>query len=111
MKEGLGSDHLSVGWQLPSGTLELPMSAENMSPYLTTSVAVKGLPDINLTISMLTDLLPIGSLSLMNLQGQEIMSRTVNESATLDLSGLSPGIYLLVLEKGETRQVQKIFRQ
>ncbi|MEL6191510.1 MAG: T9SS type A sorting domain-containing protein, partial [Bacteroidota bacterium] len=131
MKEGLGSDHLSVGWQLPSGTLELPMSAENMSPYVTTSVAVQSLPgldmlspvdvsqwnvypnptDGNLTISMLTDLQQSGSLSLMNLQGQEIMSRTVSESTTLDLSTLSPGIYLLVLEKGGSRQVQKIFRQ
>lgn len=131
MKEGLGSDHLSVGWKRPSGTEELPMSAEYMSPYLPTSEAVKDLPgldmltpvdvsqwnvypnptDGNLTVSMLTDLQENGSLSLMNLQGQELMSRTVNESTTLDLSTLSPGIYLLVLEKGGSRQVQKIFRQ
>ena len=31
---GTGSDHLSVGWQLPDGTLERPVPGDRVSPYL-----------------------------------------------------------------------------
>jgi hypothetical protein len=35
LKEGTGGDHLAVGWQLPSGTLERPIPGIRISPYET----------------------------------------------------------------------------
>lgn len=32
-KEGIGSDHVSVGWQLPDGTLERPIGGNRLSPF------------------------------------------------------------------------------
>lgn len=32
-KAGAGSDHLSIGWQLPDGTLERPIPGERLRPY------------------------------------------------------------------------------
>ena len=34
MNEGGGGDNLSVGWQLPDGTLERPIMGDNLSPFL-----------------------------------------------------------------------------
>jgi hypothetical protein len=31
-KEGVGSDHMAVGWQLPDGTLERPIPGNRLSP-------------------------------------------------------------------------------
>jgi predicted esterase len=33
-KEGSGTDHLAVGWQLPDGTLERPIHGIRLTPYL-----------------------------------------------------------------------------
>jgi hypothetical protein len=33
-KEGGGPDHLSVGWQLPDGTMERPIPGNRLSPYV-----------------------------------------------------------------------------
>src|SRR5690606_17683207 len=32
-KEGVGSDHLAVGWQLPNGTLERPIPGMRLIPF------------------------------------------------------------------------------
>lgn len=32
-KEGVGADHLAVGWQLPDGTLERPVQGVRLSPF------------------------------------------------------------------------------
>jgi hypothetical protein len=32
-KEGTGSDHIAVGWQLPGGVLEQPIPGKRLSPY------------------------------------------------------------------------------
>lgn len=32
-KQGVGGDHLAVGWQLPDGTMERPISGSRLSPY------------------------------------------------------------------------------
>ena len=33
MKEGAGADHVSVGWQLPNGTLERPIAGSHLIPF------------------------------------------------------------------------------
>ncbi len=32
-KEGIGTDHMAVGWQLPNGTLERPIPGNRLSPF------------------------------------------------------------------------------
>ena len=38
-KEGIGSDHMAVGWQLPNGTLERPIPGHRLSPFESTASA------------------------------------------------------------------------
>ncbi|MGC1240370.1 MAG: S8 family serine peptidase [Chryseosolibacter sp.] len=38
-KQGIGTDHVSVGWQLPDGTLERPMGGNRLSPSISTAAA------------------------------------------------------------------------
>jgi hypothetical protein len=33
MKDGVGGDHLAVGWQLPDGTLERPIPGNHLEPF------------------------------------------------------------------------------
>lgn len=33
-KQGVGTDHLSVGWQLPDGTMERPIAGNRLSPFV-----------------------------------------------------------------------------
>lgn len=37
LKEGTGADHLAVGWQLPDGSLERPITGERISGYESTT--------------------------------------------------------------------------
>jgi glucose/arabinose dehydrogenase len=46
-KEGINSDHISVGWQLPDGTLERPIPGSRLSPYNLT--AAREVESISLT--------------------------------------------------------------
>lgn len=39
-KEGVGSDHMAVGWQLPNGTLERPIPGSRLSPYESGAMAM-----------------------------------------------------------------------
>lgn len=41
-KEGVGSDHMAVGWQLPGGTLERPIPGSRLSPFESQSMAAFG---------------------------------------------------------------------
>jgi hypothetical protein len=38
-KEGVGSDHMAVGWQLPDGSLERPISGDRLSPAASAAMA------------------------------------------------------------------------
>ena len=38
-KEGVGSDHMAVGWQLPNGTLERPVPGSRLSPFESQAMA------------------------------------------------------------------------
>lgn len=33
-KQGVGTDHAAVGWQLPDGTMELPITGDRLSPFV-----------------------------------------------------------------------------
>lgn len=41
-KQGIGTDHFAVGWQLPDGTMERPIAGAWLSPYNATSIATMG---------------------------------------------------------------------
>ncbi len=33
-KQGVGTDHVAVGWQLPNGTMERPIPGNRLSPFI-----------------------------------------------------------------------------
>ncbi|MEX1240064.1 MAG: Ig-like domain-containing protein [Cyclobacteriaceae bacterium] len=39
-KEGVGSDHMAVGWQLPNGTQERPIAGNRLSPFESQTTAM-----------------------------------------------------------------------
>ena len=41
-KEGIGSDHMAVGWQLPDGTQERPIPGSRLSPFQQLSAVMGG---------------------------------------------------------------------
>jgi len=41
-KEGIGTDHMAVGWQLPDGTLERPIPGNRLTPYEGQTFAMNG---------------------------------------------------------------------
>jgi hypothetical protein len=43
-KDGGGGDHLAVGWQLPSGTLERPIPGTRLSPWVNGARQASELP-------------------------------------------------------------------
>lgn len=46
LKEGTGGDHMAVGWQLPSGTLERPIAGSHLVPF---SASGSNAPIVNMT--------------------------------------------------------------
>lgn len=49
LKEGTGSDHLSVGWQLPGGALERPVPGSRLIPYGGSANTAPTTPTIQIT--------------------------------------------------------------
>lgn len=58
-KEGTGVDHVAVGWQLPSGTLERPIAGARVSPFAGASpsptMVMMSSTNVGETIQVLTD--------------------------------------------------------
>jgi hypothetical protein len=46
-KEGGGNDHVAVGWQLPDGTFERPISSGRLSPFTSSPAVFRGDQAIN----------------------------------------------------------------
>lgn len=49
-KEGVGSDHMAVGWQLPNGTLERPIPGSRLSPFESGSMAMTAFAAESMTL-------------------------------------------------------------
>lgn len=53
-KEGVGTDHMAVGWQLPNGTLERPIPGSRLSPFIQ-QFAARTSADMNFLNEELSD--------------------------------------------------------
>lgn len=43
-KQGVGGDHLAVGWRLPDGTVERPIAGSRLSPFTSAHAGLAGAP-------------------------------------------------------------------
>lgn len=131
MKEVVGGDHMSVGWQLPNGVIERPMSIaylstspEEFAPggnhFTEVPIVPQDVTDWEVYPNPVKDLLTISvpateaqpvSLRLLDIQGKEVMLSQVKSRITLDLEPLPTGVYLLILEGKGTRESRKIIKQ
>ena len=84
-KQGVGSDHLAVGWQLPDGTLERPIAGTRLSPF---SASTGPVSYMTYPASGTGDIDPL----VMKLQVQSVIGPkryTVELNPNADFSGAS----------------------
>jgi hypothetical protein len=119
-KESTGSDHVTVGWTLPSGAQQIPIAGSNLSPF-TTGVReqteepqTQATPEDAVTLSAYpnpaSDMLTLATsantgqvweVALLNMVGQTVHKVTLQpESGTtaslsLQQIGLQPGAYIV----------------
>ncbi|MBL4677578.1 MAG: PQQ-dependent sugar dehydrogenase [Mucilaginibacter sp.] len=119
-KENTGSDNLSVKWQLPNGTTELPIPCTRLSPYIQPVAGPQALaanPDTAeniknniliypnparnmINISLTAETAGKGEISLVNLQGLNVYRSAIKISKgpnmlSIDSSKLGQGLYVL----------------
>jgi subtilisin family serine protease len=119
-KQGIGTDHVAVGWQLPDGSLERPINGSRLSPINPSSATLAGNPgDVDESPGIQAYPNPVDAhkltVSLANLSGEAdrtkdieirqltgliVYSQKVNcgEDCTTEISldkNFSPGIYIL----------------
>ncbi|WP_187262005.1 T9SS type A sorting domain-containing protein, partial [Pontibacter beigongshangensis] len=134
-KEQGGGDNLSVGWQLPSGTLERPVPGKRLSPYLQgASLISSALVSANakkagaevvpypnpfteeLTIAFTEDVEELQSVMLYDMKGSIVYKRTGSiplsgNAYTIHLAGkyYSPGYYILrIIQSNGQASVVKV---
>ena len=129
MKEEAGGDHLSVGWELPSGRFEGPISSSSLSTVSGDALTSVRSPSISLTeifpnpstgkITLVIDHSSPGGEGLLNVlsvSGQLLAQRRValrtgrNEIILQQEIDLPPGVYLLRLSTQEAIYTGKITR-
>ena len=137
-KENTGKDHVAVGWQLPGGALERPISGKHLSPFVltgTTGVSqalqvleeelpLPGKPSLSVYPNPFTDRTTLqfvpaetgrATVEVYDLKGN-LMRRLFTEPAEagtqqtfeLEGSGMAQGIYLVRLVSGRQVVKQKI---
>jgi ELWxxDGT repeat protein len=133
-KEGNGADHVEVGWQLPSGTLERPIPGNRIIPFddasTTATVFSKEVmisqeqepiasvyPNPVVSGNQLSITLPEGSagevsVDIVSATGVSVQSENLyNEAGQIVMdvkSSISPGIYLIRVNDNRKRWMSKI---
>jgi hypothetical protein len=136
-KEYIDGDHLSVGWKLPDGTLERPISGKRLSPYIPGGIGAQSAPNgfvqemrAALNTKLQASVLPNPSRSTftVSLKGEEgkpvqvmvtdILGRVIETRSNLQPNGLmqmgqnwKPGIYILQLQQGDQRKTLKLVKE
>lgn len=136
-KEGIESDHLAVGWQLPDGTQEMPIPGRRLIPTLSGAqeaveeVIDDRFPEDELTIypnpGKRDDKVfviqregkpfnePVRKIEIISLTGQSIRNQDIIcdgcNSLELELDGISPGIYILHVVSTRGRVVKRLIVQ
>ncbi|MEM7513340.1 MAG: PA14 domain-containing protein, partial [Bacteroidota bacterium] len=129
-KEGGGGDNLSVGWQLPSGTMERPIRGNRLLPMSASSAQQGFVPlEENIQVSAQSISIypnPANGMIYLNWEGIEaspesyyvricdlsgkclVEKKLAAQGAQLDVSQLAKGIYQIMVEAGEYRQVSRV---
>jgi poly(3-hydroxybutyrate) depolymerase len=128
-KEGIESDHLAVGWQLPDGTQEMPIPGRRLIPVVSgAELAVEEVLDETRSARRGMTLYPnpaesgekvmmmqddgapffeeVRRIEIVSLTGQTVRAQQVRcadcASLEMDVSGLSPGVYVVnVITSGD----------
>ena len=136
-KEYIDGDHLSVGWRLPDGTFERPISGNRLSPYITGGIGGQALSNgfaqdmraalnMQLTATVLPN--PSRNTFTVSLKGKEgspiqavvtdILGRVIETKRNLQPNGQlqmgqnwKPGIYILQLQQGDQRTILKLIKE
>ncbi|MDQ2656519.1 MAG: PA14 domain-containing protein, partial [Bacteroidota bacterium] len=133
-KQGIGTDHIAVGWQLPDGTLERPVPGSRLSPIpsLAQHLVDDSEPDepleemsvsifpnpltgerLNIVVSNVSTEAGPGEVFIHELTGLPVYHRKLScESgceAEIDVAGkFKPGIYLLLIRQGGRTITEKL---
>ncbi|HZH66794.1 MAG TPA: PA14 domain-containing protein, partial [Flavisolibacter sp.] len=89
-KEGDGGDHLSVGWQMPNGVFEAPISGSYLSPYIVTSTAQSQTINFPPVSDVVLGSTPV-TLEAIASSGLPVSFTLVSGPATLAGNVLTPG--------------------
>ncbi|MBC7915418.1 MAG: T9SS type A sorting domain-containing protein [Pyrinomonadaceae bacterium] len=113
--EGLGGDHLSVGWKLPNGVLERPILGSNLMPFdnATKVMATSISSDNSLVLNSLTQsefpIIP-SSLSERTTMEFTVFPNPVSNQATLEFTSFQSGEGILNLYDLQGRLILEIFK-
>jgi hypothetical protein len=131
-KQGIGTDHVSVGWQLPDGTMERPISGSRLSPFeseMASASAQNSLyrqidiypnptqsEDAKLTVTGY-DGIPqttATDVEIINMTGDVVFRERIKcggdcSSRLMNLDGqLTPGLYLVHLKTNGVQQSKRL---
>lgn len=128
-KEATGGDHIAVGWQLPDGTLERPIPGTRLSPFGSGGARIAAhetaaVPQEESEVARRFGLHPnpvkdvlqlegVGDatdIRIYNVQGIPLIHAN-GGSISVNTSGLSPGIYFLVLKDGAKVERHKFVKE
>ena len=134
-KQGIGTDHIAVGWQLPDGSLERPVSGSRLSPAKVASagtalqnnllsaeqyvvIEVYPNPVEGEKLSIHIDNLPAsqnagGEITIRQLTGSPIYHEkiTCENACRLEIDVakyFTPGIYILQVKTGDKTFTEKL---
>lgn len=139
-KEGIGLDHLAVGWQLPNGLIEAPIPGNRLSPYDSVGALIAGRQfpeamrvaqeEIEEVKGLKVIVTPNPSSQHFTLTTRSSQDKSVSVTVT-DVTGrvverksgvatngslqvghrLLPGIYFVEIVQGEKREKVKLVKQ
>jgi hypothetical protein len=137
-KESLGADHLSVGWRLPNGSLERPISGSRLSPFstggptptaapagnfeesmrarLNASLQARVMPNPSrgaFTVSLEGKLKEPMQIRVTDITGRMIESRSgIQPNTQLQIGqNWKPGIYILQVQQGQESKTIKLVKE
>lgn len=131
-KQGAGSDHVAVGWQLPNGMLERPIAGNRLSPFVDADMAVARLAstattpewleginvypnpatgnDERLTVAGFKGMeRMIGTdVEILNMTGEVVFRDRIAcegncDSYSLETGRLVPGMYFIIFKTEDSR--------
>jgi hypothetical protein len=131
-KEGIESDHLAVGWQLPDGTFERPIPGIRLIPLasgaseLTDEIIESANPEVfmypnplqfgerklNIHWNSNAENDAVRKIEIIALSGQQVFSEDVNcdkcTEHTVELQDIGPGMYIVLIQGNNTRRIKKL---